>query len=473
MKILLVVYDNGSYAHVFPMGMGAISAILEQNGHEVVIYNQDMHHYPDEHLTEYLDNNEFDVLAVSLIAGYYQYKRLLGLSQAINRSKNRPVYVIGGYGPTPEPEFFVKKTGCDIVVLGEGETTAVRLMDAIENKTSLKDVLGIAYREGDKVLINQRPPQIEDLDSLPRYAYHLFPMEYYRMMRMPNAETSDFVMPMMSGRGCTFKCTFCYRMDTGYRARNSEALLDEVEYLYKEYGINYVSFQDDLLMTSVEHTEEVCRAFAKRNLPVKWNCNGRLNYCSKELLKFMKDTGCVFINYGIESMDNTVLKYMKKGLRTDQIIQGIEDTLEIGISPGLNMMFGNYGDNGQTLQKAVDFLIKYDDFAQMRTIRPVTPYPGSPIYYDAIRDGKLAGVEDFYENKHLNSDLLCVNYTELSDDEYYSCLSDANKQLLENYYKNARQYALDQVDNLYCNRDESFRGFRHSSGGTSNVNMMS
>ena len=163
---------------------------------------------------------------------------------------------------------------------------------------------------------------------------------------------------------------------------------------------------------------------------------------------------------------------MKKGLRTEQVIKGIEETLDVGISPGLNMMFGNYGDNRETLQKAVDFLIKYDDFAQMRTIRPVTPYPGSPIYYDAIRDGKLKGAEDFYENKHLNSDLLCVNFTELSEDEFYSCLADANKQLLDNYYKNAHESALGQIETLYQNRDASFRGFRHSAGGTSNVNMM-
>jgi len=472
MRILLVVYDNESYVHLFPMGMGAIAGVLLEEGHDVVIYNQDMNHYPNEHLTTYLDQNKFDVVAISLIAGYYQYQRLLGLSEAINRSKNRPTYVIGGYGPTPEPEFFIRKTQCDVVVLGEGETTAVHLMNAIKNKTPLKDVLGIAYLDDNGVHINQRPPQIEDLDALPLYPYHIFPMEYYRLSRPPKAGATDFGMPMMSGRGCTFRCTFCYRMDTGYRARDPEALMDEIEYLYKEYGVNHISFQDDLLMTSVAHTEEVCRAFAKRKIPISWGCNGRLNYCSPELLQFMKDTGCVFINYGIEAMDNEVLKRMKKGLRTDQVIKGIEDTLSVGISPGLNMMFGNYGDNRQTLKQAVDFLIKYDDFAQMRTIRPVTPYPGSPLYYDAIRDGKLEGPEDFYENKHLNSDLICVNYTDLSDAEFYDCLAEANTMLLENYYNNARQSALDAVENLYGNLDASFRGFRHSSGGTDSVNMM-
>ena len=67
----------------------------------------------------------------------------------------------------------------------------------------------------------------------------------------------------MSARGCSFKCTFCYRMDPGYRVRSPKNLLDEVEMLYNKYGINYISFQDDLLMSSVKHTEDVCREFLK------------------------------------------------------------------------------------------------------------------------------------------------------------------------------------------------------------------
>jgi len=255
-------------------------------------------------------------------------------------------------------------------------------------------------------------------------------------------------------------------MDPGYRKRSAENLLDEVEMLYKNYGITYVGFEDDLLMSSVVHTEEVCREFLKRNLPVKWMCNGRLNYCSEELLQLMKDAGCVFINYGIESMDQIVLNNMKKGLRPEMIVRGIEDTLKVGISPGLNFIFGNKGDNKKTMKKMVDFLIKYDDFAQKRTIRPVTPYPGSPLYYDAIEMGLLDKnnpAEDFYERKHLNSDLICTNFTELSEEEYYECLRWANTTLMKNYYNKQRDSTEAQIKYLYETKDVTFRGFRHGS----------
>ena len=460
MRVLLVVYDNDSFTHVFPMGLGYIAAVLEEHGHDVEVYSQDKYHYPDAHLTQYLNDHEFDVVAVSVIAGYYQYKKLLKISAAINESKNRPTYIIGGYGPTPEPEFFIEKTSADIVVMGEGENTAVVLMKALEEKTALGDVAGIAFKDGAKVTINPRRPLIEDLDTISWPAYKKLAIDYYRLEREPCIEKTDFSMPLMSARGCTFKCTFCYRMDTGYRSRDPVDLLDEIEYLHKEFGITYISFQDDLLMSSIPHTEDVCREFIKRNMPVKWNCSGRLNYCTPELIKLMKKAGCVFINYGIEAMDNQVLKNMKKGLRTDMIIKGIEMTLEEGISPGLNMMFGNIGDNKQTLKAAVDFLVKYDDFAQMRTIRPVTPYPGSPLYYDAIDKGLLKDAEDFYENKHINSEFLVANFTELSDEEFYESLTEANSTLLTNYYDMAKQQAMEQVTNLYKDRQVGFRGFR-------------
>lgn len=90
-------------------------------------------------------------------------------------------------------------------------------------------------------------------------------------------------------------------------------------------------------------------------------------------LRKMKEAGCVFINYGIESMDNATLQLMHKYLDTDTIIKGIENTIEVGISPGLNIIYGNVGEPLSELVKDVEFLLKYDDHAQLRTIRPVTP----------------------------------------------------------------------------------------------------
>ena len=277
---------------------------------------------------------------------------------------------------------------------------------------------------------------------------------------MPNAKKTYFALPVLTGRGCSFKCTFCYRMDEGFRQRSNESIIEELNLLKKDYAITYVMFSDELLMSSKERTISLCEAFLKDDLNIRWTCNGRLNYAKPDILKLMKRAGCVFINYGIEAMDDLVLKNMNKGLTIKQVIEGIESTISAGISPGLNMLFGNIGDNKETLNKAVEFLLKYDDGAQLRTIKPVTPYPGSPLYYTAIDHGIIKDCGDFYENKHLNSDLITANFTELNDDEFHRCLFDANKKILTNYYNNQLSATIDQARKLYIDKDSSFRGFR-------------
>lgn len=463
MKVLLIAYNNDSYIHVFPQGIAYIAAAIRNAGYDVEIYSQDVYRYEEEHLTRYLNKNKFDVVGIGIIAGYYQYRKLLKISAAINNSKNRPnYYILGGHGPTPEPEYFLKKTKADIVVMGEGEETIIEVLSAISESKDFKEVKGIAYRVEDKVIVNDRRAPIQDVDSILMPAYDMFPIHYYRLLRLPHSVNGDYVMPVLSARGCTFNCNFCYRMDSGYRPRKSEAIMEEIAYLQKDYGISYIDFTDELLMASKNRVVEFCGAIKKTKLRFKWFCSGRLNYATQDILKIMKDAGCVFINYGIESFDDDALRKMNKALTTRQITLGIEATCKVGISAGYNIIFGNIGENRETLKKGVEFLLKYDDGAQMRTIRPVTPYPGSPLYYHAIEKGILKDVEDFYENKHINSDLLSVNFTDMCDEEFYTCLMEANTALLENYYKNKLKEVTNITRNLYLNKDVSFRGYRQT-----------
>ena len=473
MKILLVNYDNDSFTCWFPQGLAAVSAVMLQEGYSVEVWDQDINHYPDEQLKYFLDNNHFDVVGISLIAGYWQYKKLVSLSKQINLSKNRPgMFIIGGYGPTPEPEYFLKKTQADVVVMGEGEDTTRDLLSTYSSGGSLSGVKGIAFREEESVTINAARPllpeeELGNIDRTPMPAYHLFDINVYRMFRDTGTSATEFVLPLLSGRGCTFKCNFCYRMDTGYRPRPVEAILDEIDYLFREYGINYFMFSDDLMMVSKPRTMEIVEAIAayqgKTGNNFKWNCNGRLNFCTPEILKAMKQSGCAYINFGIEAFDNEALKKMKKGLSTEMIERGVRQTLEIGITPGLNFIWGNLGETKETLQKAVDFLLKYDDHAEMRTIRPVTPYPGSPLYFHAINEGLLDAsnpAEDFYERKHLNSDLIACNFTDLSDKEMYEALTDANCQLISSHFNAKKETYISTTEKLYSEQLVDFRGYR-------------
>ena len=462
MKILLVVYDNDSHISYFPLGTAYIASACRNAGHEVQVFSQDVYHWPEAHLTNLLDHERFDLVGLGTIGGYYQYAKLLKLSEAINASKQRPFYVIGGHGPSPEPEYFLKKTGADVIVIGEGEETIIDLLDALKNNKDLSLVQGIAFREDGKCVQTPRRPLIKEIDNIAFPAWDLFPMDHYALLRATNIRNSDRYMTVLSGRGCTFQCNFCYRMDPGFRPRSAASIIKEVETLKKDYHISYVEFTDDLFMSSTKRTSELCEAFIKAKLNIKWYCEGRLNYAKPDVLKLMREAGCVFINYGIESLDEKILKVMNKGLTIKLITQGVENTLAAGISPGLNIIFGNIGESPEALKRGVEFLLKYDDHAQFRTIRPVTPYPGSPLYYYAIEKGLLKNCEDFYENKHLNSDLLAVNFTDLTNDEFHKLLFDANKTLITEYFRNRKKATMDEAKKLYLEMNKNFRGFRQT-----------
>ncbi len=465
MKFLMITYDNDSHISYFNMGTAYIAAAVRNAGHQVEIYSQDIYHYDEEHLKRHIDSNDYQIVGIGACGGYYQYRKIMKICNAINETQSRPLIILGGHLPTPDPEYFLRKFKADFVCMGEGEITTVELLDAIENKTDISAVKGIAYldRQSDgsyNFVKNESRPLVENLDEIAMPAYDLFNIDHYSLNMHPNQERNQRSMSILSGRGCVFQCNFCYRMDKGFRPRSAESILREIKYLQDNYAISYICFEDELLMSSKERTLTLCRAFEESGLNFTWRCSGRLNFATKEVLTAMKKAGCVFINYGIESLDDTALRNMNKALTVKQIIEGIENTLSVGISPGYNIIFGNIGETAETLRKGVDFLIKYDDHAQLRTIRPVTPYPGSPLYYLAIEKGLIKDIADFYENKHSNSDLMTVNFTDLSEEEFYSALHEANMRLLDNYYHHSGMRNKEILDNLYKNRDASFRGFR-------------
>ena len=465
MRVLMVVYDNDSFLSWFPQGLAYLASAARDAGHKVEIYQQDIYHYPDEHLTKYLDDNEYDIVMVSTIGGYYQYKKLLALSNAINSSKNRKKFrfLIGGHGPAADPDFFLKKTKADCVGIGEGEITIVELFEAYMGKRKLETVDGIAYIDTNG-FFKQTPRRklIQNIDNIAMPAYDLFDMTYYTLLRLPNIGESERSLPMLSGRGCTFACNFCYRMDKGFRPRSAENIIKEIKFVKEKYNVTYIGFSDELLMSSRERTIDLCEAFLEADLKIKWDCNGRLNYADIDVLKLMKEAGCVFINYGIESLDDATLRVMHKGLTKDMIVRGVENTLEVGISPGLNIIYGNINEPLSAIDDAVEFLLKYDDHAQLRTIRPVTPYPGTELFQYAIEKGLIKDTEDFYENKHLNSDLLAVNFTQYTDEEVYAKLYEANMKLINRNIEVMKEKYEKTCQDLYFNKNVNFRGFRHT-----------
>jgi radical SAM superfamily enzyme YgiQ (UPF0313 family) len=445
-NVLLISYDNDSHLPVFPMNLFYLTGALKKKGHNVAIWFQDVHHEQDEFINYLLDRDYFDVVGIGFVAGYYPYRKVKALSELINAHLNRQnvTYVLGGHGPAGAPEFFLEKMGADFVVVGDGE----RAICDIAGHSSYKKHTGVLYAD------------CETTDYPDLSCYEYFPIDVYRLNRTPLATRSDFCMPILSSRGCKWNCSFCYRMREGFHERPVEAIMEEIRYLHKIYRINYFDFEDELLMSSAKRTEGICQAILRLPFKIKWDCSGRLNFAQKEILSLMKTSGCEYVNYGIESLNQTILDQMRKRLTISMIHEGVKNTLEVGLSPGLNLLWGFPGDTVENLKDEVDFLIEHNPCDELRTIRPVTAYPGCRLFDQAVELGLVKDAEDFYENKHENSDLISINFMDIPTAEAHRLLCHANKDIMVDYYGKRLENGLSCADRLYLEGDTNFRGFR-------------
>ena len=462
MKVLFVMYDIEAAQNPIPMGPCYVAAYLKKNGiDDIHYYSQDIYHYPEEHLTEYISDNKFDVIGLGFTAGYFQYEKIRSICKAINESQNRPFLVLGGYGPTPVPEFFLKVTGADAAVMGEGEIPFLNLVRALENKTPLRNVKGIAFRDGDSYVVNEREAPIKDLDTIPNPYYDPLPMEYYVNAKITQMKRTDRLIYMITSRGCNWRCNFCQRLEKGIRFRSVESIIDELKRYIRDYRITFVQFWDDMFMFSEKRVAELTEAILKENIKISYWCTGRLNIANPRILKMLKKSGCTYISYGIEQFDDVALKKMNKVQTEEQIIRGIELTQKESIRISFNIIFGNLGDTRESLRKSLDLLKKYNDYGELRAIKPVTPYPGSPLYDTAIERGLLTGPEDFY-SRHKNVELLTVNFADIPDDEFHKLMFEANSEIIKDYYNHLKDETIEHFYNVYFKGEVSYRGARHA-----------
>lgn len=465
-KVLLIVHDVYQDDNEFPLGVAYIAAALQGAGVDVSVYCQDVFHTTDEHLMEKIREESYDLIGVGFLAARF-VKTVLPLCKAINKVKGDAWLVLGGHGPSPIPDYVLRATQADVVVVGEGELTMVDLVNCKAENGDLVAVQGIAYRLRDDVFQNPRRAPLIDLDRLPMPAWELFPMETYTTCLVyPGQTAGERSLGMMSARGCSDRCSFCYRLEKGLRLREVDNVVEEIELLHSRYGVNYIIFEDELFVFRKKRLFEFEDALDKKGLSISFSCNARVDRLDREMAQCLKRIGCKKVNVGFEAMNQRVLDGMHKRTTVEQNVAFAELACEEGLNMGLNVMWGNPHDDVGTLRSVVDFLKKYNAYEEVRTIRPVTPYPGSPLFYSAMEKGLLKDEEDFFV-RFKNSDLMTVNFTDLPDDEYYDVLFEANKELISDHFRHVasgdgeEQRLIEAFRNLYFRGDYEFSGARH------------
>jgi len=265
--------------------------------------------------------------------------------------------------------------GFDIVARGEYEYTVKELAQG----TPLPKVLGISYRKGKKVLGNAPRPLIRDLDELPFPLRKYLPNEKYYSALYKNPFTF-----MLAGRGCPHQCIFCatpqLMSGRGYRMRSVGNVVDEMEYLEKNFRFKSVLFNDDTLNVNKKYILELCREIKGRGIKIPWIAYSRVDSVDLEIAKAMKGAGCFLVKVGFESGNPQILKNMKKGARAtvEQAKEAAKLFRDAGIQVHGTFVFGMPGETKDTIRQTIDFAKGLDlDFVQFSIAQA---YPGTEFY---------------------------------------------------------------------------------------------
>jgi anaerobic magnesium-protoporphyrin IX monomethyl ester cyclase len=380
---------SGSTGHMpfALLGLAYLGAILEKHNYNVDVIDCHVFALSYEDFRSEIAKRKPDIVGLS--ASTLTYKTALKLAEIAKEELPECLVFIGG----PHVTFWDDKAleecqALDVIVRKEGEYTLLELVQKVEAGESFDDVLGITYRKDGKIVRTPDRPYIEDLDSLPFPARHLWPIERLRKM--------EDMFYLIASRGCIFWCEFCatVRMHgRKFRMRSPKNIMDELEFLYKTYGVTNFTFCDDAFTVEPARIEELCRLIMERNLKIKWNCGTRVDMLTRELLVKMREAGCISVWSGVESGTQKVLDAMHKGITIEQTMRVYQWLRELGLKPAPNVILGFPGETKESAWETIKFVEKISP-DEVGFYNIATPFPGTPLY-DSVKEKGWLRVTDF------------------------------------------------------------------------------
>ena len=318
--------------------------------------------------------------------------------------RGRALTIAGGPYPSGEPEQFVDRF--DLVAVGEGEETIVQVMRHLDDRR-FEEIPGLVFRRDGELVRTEARTRSKDMTQLPLpYRWDLPNDQYIAYWRR---HWKDATTPLMSTRGCPFRCEFCHKPVFGdlFRARPAESVIEEMAEI-AELGYDHVWMSDDLFTLNYKRTMELCRQVEAARLPLTWECLSRVTQVDYELFDQMKRAGCKQIFFGIESGDEGVLKQMQKGIRPEQAQEAVTACVRAGIKAAGFFMVGYLGETEESLLKTIRFSSHLPLDYVSYTI--AYPLPGTKFYsrvkerrqegeWHYIRHNRLLFNSDFSERK--------------------------------------------------------------------------
>jgi len=375
-RVLLV---NPPYSVVsMNMGLLYIGSFLEEKGIDVEIFDYALWVDPITQLK--LRLKDVDYVGISCMTA--QVKGALKISKIVREYDSSLPLIWGGIHPTLYPVQTCLSESVDYVVAGEGEYTLFELIDALEKGMPLTHIIGVAYKDGDKVKLSSERSFL-NLDELPQPHYDLVDIEEYKK------QSHEGFFPVHSGRGCPHRCSFCINVAVRKRlwsGKSSNKVLDDIEVLYHKYKIKKIIFNDDNWATSKKRVYEICRGLKERGLVLDFSADIRANYLNDEFLGFLAKHGLIRVGIGAESGSERILKMLNKDLSVDQIVRSARLCQKHQVTPFYSFMIGLPGETWDDIVKTwalIKTIKKVCPIATHTELQLYRPYPGSELFHKA------------------------------------------------------------------------------------------
>jgi radical SAM superfamily enzyme YgiQ (UPF0313 family) len=405
------------------------ATVIKNKGYDVNVLDCPIENIDEEGLKNFLRTDDSDLYVFYTV---FLSKRTDIIARDIIRGIRSGVrFIYMGTEPTVSPEDFVADDS--VVIRGEPEVTISELIEVIEGNNPLNEVTGITFMDKGRLIGNQSRGVITDLDTLPFPDRTLLKKADYhnpKLSKMP-------FTTMISSRGCAYRCYYCVpnsldfareiefkRSDVSsrkppVRMRSARNVIEEIRMLHSQ-GYRSVSFLDDQFVWNSNRVIEICEGI--KDLGIEWSCLARADHLTDEnVIKKMSESGCRYIDIGVESFDQRILDYIKKDLKIETVYAAVNLLKEYGIEPELNVLIGSCPlETKETILHTVSETTKLDVDYVLFSI--CTPFPHTIFHEIAKKSGWMV-VDEYIPIDPIRESL--ISYPHLTKDEMEKIIKDA------------------------------------------------
>ncbi|MGZ3693108.1 MAG: B12-binding domain-containing radical SAM protein [Bdellovibrionota bacterium] len=417
MRVLLLnpnftikVESRDDFSFFPPLGLAIMAALLEKAGHEVEVIDLNLklvrgqvaeapespgflrYGYSDAETKALIEERAPDLVGVSSIFTPF-YRDALRVCNLVKEVNPKIHTVMGGAHSSMESAKVIPEPAVDFVIRGEGEQPFAALVAKLAEGASWENIKGIVGKENGVVRDGGMGEQIKTLDDLPYPAYHKLNMGFYSSRKDKNfAFSMRFpIGHMITSRGCPYVCVFCSTRNffPNYRAHSAERVIEEIEFLIRDYGVREIHFHDDAFLIIRKRVEKICNLMIEKKLNIKWQISQgvNLNLVDEELLALMHKSGMYRMGLPIESGSEEILELIRKKANLNHARKVITAANRLGIFTHANFIIGFPFETEKQMAETHAFAAKCGvDFLKMLLCQPLA---GAELYEVYRREGLL------------------------------------------------------------------------------------